>query len=107
MCAPRTAQRGFGPRFVTAAAVVAGAAILATACGTAPAAGAHGKPTGVTVAQAHRVPPADSRAGATAYARRLLASLRLPSARKLRWPARPPAGLSPTRPGILSDFVDV
>ena len=88
--------------------MVAGAAILATACGTAPAPGALGKPTGGTLTRAHRVSPADSRAGATAYARRLLASLPLPSsARKLPWPTRPPAGLSPARPAILSDFVDV
>ena len=88
--------------------MVAGAAILAAACGTAPAPGAPGKPTGVALARAHRVRPADPRAEAAAYARQLLASLRLPSsARKLRWPAKPPAGLSPTRPAILSDFVDI
>jgi hypothetical protein len=30
-----------------------------------------------------------------------------PGARKLPWPAKLPAGLGPTRPAILSDFVDV
>jgi len=89
-------------------ASIAGVALIAAACGTAPAPGASGKPAGVMLARAHQVPRADSRAGATAYARRLLASLRLPpGARKLPWPARPPAGLTPAIPGIGSDMVDL
>jgi hypothetical protein len=107
MRASRSAWRYSGLQF-SAAVAVASAAILATACGTPQAPGAHGKPPGVALARTHAVPPADSRAGATAYARKLLASLRLPpGARTLPWPARLPAGLTPTRPAVLSDFVDL
>jgi len=107
MRASRTAPRRSG-LWLAGAAASTGAMFLATACGAAPVPGAPGKPAGVTVAQAHQVPSADSRAGATAYARRLLASLRLPpGARKLPWPARPPAGLAPATPGIGSDMTDL
>ena len=102
----RTAQRRSGLWLAAVAALIACAAMLATACGTAP--DGHGKPPGLALARTHPVAPADSRAFATAYARKLLARLRLPAgARKLTWPARLPAGLSPTRPAILSDFVDL
>jgi len=108
MRASRTAPRRSGLWLAGATASIASAAFLATACGAAPAPVAPGKPAGVTLAHAHRVPPADSRAGATAYARQLLASLRLPTgARKLPWPARLPAGLTPATPGIGSDIVDL
>jgi hypothetical protein len=106
MRASPTAQRRSGLWLAAVAASIASAAMLATACGTAP--GLPGKPPGVALARTHPGSPADSRSGATAYARTLLASLRLPpGALKLPWPARLPAGLSPTRPAILSDFVDV
>jgi hypothetical protein len=93
--------------FLGATVAFAAAAIVATACGTAPAPGAHSQPTGVALDRTHRV-PADSRAGAIAYARDLLARLRLPAgARLLPWPAKPPAGLDPMIPAILTDTVDL
>jgi len=108
MRASRTTPRRSGQRFAGVAGSIAGVAFLAAACGAAPGPGALGKAAGVTLARAHRIPRADSRAGATAYARRLLVSLRLPpGARKLPWPARPPAGLTPAMPGIGSDMVDL
>jgi hypothetical protein len=108
MRASRTAPPRSGLWLARAAASIASAAFLATACGTAPAPRAPGKPAGVTLAHAHRVTPADSGAGATAYARQLLSSLRLPpGARKLPWPARLPAGLTPATPGIGSDMIDL
>ncbi len=108
MRALMTAQRRSGRYFIGVVASVAGVAILASACGTAPAPGAPARPAGLALARTHHAPSADSRAGATAYARRLLAGLLLPSgARKLPWPAKPPAGLTPTTPRILSDVVDL
>jgi hypothetical protein len=108
MRASPTAPRRYGLTFAGVTASIASAAFLATACGTASAPGAPVKPAGVTLAQAHRATPADSRAGATADARQLLAGLRLPpGARKLPWPARPPAGLTPATPGIGSEMVDL
>ncbi|HTZ90791.1 MAG TPA: hypothetical protein VMB74_00225 [Streptosporangiaceae bacterium] len=102
------AQRRSSRRVIGVVASVAGVAILASACGTAPAPGAPASPTGLALTRAHHVPAADSRAGATAYARRLLAGLRLPpGARKLPWPPKPPAGLAPNTPRILSDLVDL
>jgi len=105
----REPRRRPGRSFIGATVAVAAAAILATACGTAPAPGAPARPTtGVALDRTHRGAPASSRAGAIAYGRELLASLRLPAgARKLSWPVRVPAGLDPTRPAILSDVVDV
>ena len=93
-----------GPWIIWLGALVS-FAMLAAACGTAPAAGG---PTGIALARAHHVPPAGSRAEATAYARRLLASLQLPpGARQMPWPARLPAGLTPETPGVYSDLVDL
>ena len=95
-------------RVIGIVACLAGVALLASACGTAEAPGRQATPTGLALARTHHVPSADSRAGATAYARRLLAGLRLPpGARKLPWPAKPPAGLDPMNPEILSDTVDL
>jgi hypothetical protein len=108
MRAPMTAPRRSGRGITGVVVSLAGVAILASACGAAPAPGGPASPTGLALALTHHVPSADSHAGATAYARRLLAALRLPSgARKLPWPAKPPAGLGPTTPRILSDLVDL
>lgn len=97
------------PRFVVAAATVAGTALIAAACGTIPAPGqiktAASVPA-ITGKLSNRA--RDSRAGAQAYGRRLLASLRLPpGARVLPWPAKPPAGLDPMTPAILTDTIDL
>ncbi len=62
-------------RLVIPAAAAAGCTLLATACRTSPA------PTLVSTAQpkTNQAPvPTDSRAGALAYGRKLLASLHLP-----------------------------
>ncbi|HTX83492.1 MAG TPA: hypothetical protein VME44_14975 [Streptosporangiaceae bacterium] len=109
MYEPHAHTRQRPPLSVIAAATVVGTALLAAACGTAPA---PGQPK---VAASQRVVAvklsnrsADSRAGAQAYGRRLLASLRLPpGARVLRWPSKPPAGLNPTTPAILTDTIDL
>ena len=109
MDVPHAHTPGRLPRSVLAAATVVGTALMAAACGTAPA---PGRPTAaasqrpVTVKLSSR--SSDSRAGAQAYGRRLLASLRLPpGARVQRWPSKPPAGLNPTTPAILTDTIDL
>ena len=87
-----------------AVAALAVTAIALTACGSEPAPAAPRTSSAVTVRSA----AADARAEASGYARRLLASLRLPAgARRQPWPSRPPAILSPALPLILSDTVDL
>lgn len=99
---PRRPQR----LAITAAAVV-GTAVFAAACGAAPG---PVKPTASVPVTTGKLSSrsSDSRGGAQAYGRRLLASLRLPSgARVLPWPTKPPAGLNPTTPAILTDTIDL
>lgn len=107
--------RGRAPQLAWAAAVVAGTAMLAAGCGTARAPGTPG--TGATtVARADRAltsiedggGPAGSRTEATAYARRLLADLRLPAeARLAPWPSKPIRLLNPSLPLVFRDVVDL
>ena len=81
--------------------VMAMAAILA-GCGTAHAPGPGARHV---VAAVHRGGP---RAKADAYARRLLARLRLPGhAHRLPWPARLPGSLRPMLPADLHDVTDL
>jgi hypothetical protein len=87
---------------VGATALVAAAAAIAgpgAAVASARTAGA------VTAPRFVQVPAAGRRANATAYARHLLARLRLPDgSRRLHW--RRVAGLSPSLAAILTDVVD-
>jgi hypothetical protein len=96
-------------RFVIAAVAVAGTALVVAACGTVRAPGGPQKTVnGLSTTTSTRTAPADSRAGAEAYAHRLLASLRLPpGAQELPWSAKLARGLSPGWPAILSDQIDV
>lgn len=102
--APRRPQR-----FAITAATVAGTVMVAAACGAIPGPGPE-RPTGRVPVTTGKLSSqsSDSRAGAQAYGRRLLASLRLPpGARVVPWPAKPPAGLSPNTPAILTDTIDL
>jgi len=96
------------PRLKLAASLVACTAMLAAVGATIAAPGAAGATAGTmraprTTAEASS---ADSRAGAKAYARYLLARLRLPAgSRRMHW--KQVAGLSPTLGGILTDVVDI
>jgi hypothetical protein len=97
------------PRFVIFAVIVAATALVAAACGTVPAPGPAKKTDDrPAVTGKHSGAPWDSRAGAQAYGRHLLDSLRLPpGARVLPWGDKPPAGLVPMSPAILTDTIDL
>jgi hypothetical protein len=89
------------PRLRLAASLIAGTAMLtaATAAMAPPAAASIGAPhpAGATAK--------DSRSAATAYARHLIARLRLPAdSRRMHW--KHVAGLAPTLGAILTDVVD-
>lgn len=96
-------------RCVISTVTVAAAVLVVAACGAIPAPGQVKAPASrpvMTGKLSNRA--SDSRAGAQAYGRRLLASLRLPpGARVLPWPAKPPAGLDPMTPAILTDTIDL
>lgn len=112
------ALRKYLPQARRAAAIVAGTAMVAVAATMIAASSSAGAASAGPGASAVAAPQAaaavtrdsrgsarDSRAGATAYARHLLARLRLPAgSRRMHWRRIP--GLSPSLPLILSDVVD-
>jgi hypothetical protein len=101
---PRLRKR---PRLKLAASLVAVTAMLAAASATTAAGPAlAGTIAGrVSAPRATAAIAADSRSGATAYARHLLARLRLPAGfRRMHW--KHVAGLSPSLALILTDVVD-
>jgi hypothetical protein len=109
--APRasTVRRFIAAAPVAGAANVAGAALviavaaIVAGCGHATLLQTGAAPHPVTAVQ-HAGPPAT----ATAYARRLLARLRLPGhAHRLPWPARPLRSLTPTLPSVQHDVTDL
>ncbi|HUA42795.1 MAG TPA: hypothetical protein VMA32_14570 [Streptosporangiaceae bacterium] len=108
---PKDPLRGKRPQLKLAASLVAVTAMLAAAGATIAVPAAAGPALAGTLAgrvSAPRTPAAiaaDSRSGATAYARHLLARLRLPGgSRRMHW--KHVADLSPSLALILTDVVD-
>jgi hypothetical protein len=93
-------------RLKVAASLVACTAMLAAAGATIAAPGAAGAAVAMRAPRTPAAIAADSRSGAKAYARHLLARLRLPAgSRRLHW--KHVAGLSPSLAAILTDVVDL